>query len=210
MEVLLIDDHPMLNAGIVSILEQTGLFTVCAQAQSLKEAMDVIEKADAQLSMPSLIILDMLLGEDNGLDFLPMLEKYCHNKKIEGEPVKKPPVLVCSALGDPFKIQTAFKLGASGFLSKTGGKDELLKAIDTILGGKTYISSELNIKLEENASLYAKFSKRETNVIDLIKLNKTNKQIADALSINLRTVENYISRIYFKTGFSSKEEVQKL
>jgi len=211
MKVLLIDDHPMLNAGIVSILEQTGLFTVCGQAESLEQAMSIIEKYDAlyKQNLPSLIILDMLLGEDNGLDFLPMLEKYCHNKKIEGKPVKKPPVLVCSALGDPFKIQTAFKLGASGFLSKTSGKDELLKAIDTILCGNTYISGELNIKLEENASLYAKFSKRETSVINLIKLNKTNKQIADALSINLRTVENYISRIYFKTGLSCREEVQK-
>ena len=207
MEVLLIDDHPMLNAGIVSILEQTGIFKVCAQAQSLKEAMSIVEKSE---TLPSLIILDMLLGEDNGLDFLPMLEKYCHNKKIEGKPVKKPPVLVCSALGDPFKIQTAFNLGAAGFLSKTGGKDELLKAIDTILSGKVYISSEVNIKLKESSSVYARFSKREIDVIDLLKLNKSNKQIAKILSINLRTIENYISKIYFKTGFSSKEEIQKL
>ena len=210
MEVLLIDDHPMLNAGIVSILEQTGLFTVCTQTQSLKEAMDIIEKADTQLSMPSLIILDMLLGEDNGLDFLPMLEKYCHNKKIEGKPIKKPPVLVCSALGDPFKIQTALNSGAAGFLSKTGGKDELLKAIDTILGGNVYVSSEVNIKLKESSSVYAKFSKREIDVIDLLKANKSNHQIAKMLSISIRTVENYISKIYFKTGFSSREEVQKL
>ena len=200
----------MLNAGIVSILEQTGLFTVCTQTQSLKEAMDIIEKADTQLSMPSLIILDMLLGEDNGLDFLPMLEKYCHNKKIEGKPIKKPPVLVCSALGDPFKIQTALNSGAAGFLSKTGGKDELLKAIDTILGGNVYVSSEVNIKLKESSSVYAKFSKREIDVIDLLKANKSNHQIAKMLSISIRTVENYISKIYFKTGFSSKEELQKL
>jgi len=207
MNVLLIDDHPMLNAGIVSILEQTGIFTVCAQAQSLREAINIIEKTDTQpaASMPSLIILDMLLGEDNGLDFLPVLENFCKNKKIP-----KPPVLVCSALGDSFKIQTALKLGAAGFLSKAGGKDELLKAIDTILCGKVYVSSEVNIKLKENSSVYAKFSRREIDVIDLIKEKKSNKQIAKMLSINLRTVENYISKIYFKTGFSSREEVQKL
>jgi len=202
MEVLLIDDHPMLNVGIVSILESTGLFTVCAQAESLTQAIRFIEESD---SLPSLIILDLLLGEDNGLDFLPMLENHCINKKIP-----KPPVLICSALGDSFKIQTALKLGAAGFLSKTGGKAELLKAIDTILSGKVYISSELNIKLNEKSDMYAKFSKREIDVINLLKANKTNKQIADTLSINLRTVENYISKIYFKTGFSSREEVQGL
>jgi NarL family two-component system response regulator LiaR len=202
MEVLLIDDHPLLNAGIVTILEATGLFTVCGQAESLAEAMSIIEESE---TLPSLIILDLLLGEDNGLDFLPMLVNYCANKKIP-----RPPVLVCSALGDSFKIQTALKLGAAGFLSKTGGKAELLKAIDTILGGKVYISGELNIKINEYSRMYAKFTKREIDVINLLKANKTNKQIASALSINLRTVENYISKIYFKTGFSSREELQKL
>jgi NarL family two-component system response regulator LiaR len=201
MEVLLIDDHLLLNAGIISILESTGLFTVCAQVESLAGAMSIIEESETP---PSLIILDLLLGEDNGLDFLPMLEKYCENKKIP-----RPPVLVCSALGDSFNVQTALKQGAAGFLSKTGGKAELLKAIDTILSGKVYVSDELNIKLNENSPIYAKFSKREIDVIKLLKANKTNKQIADALSISLRTVENYTSKIYFKTGFSSREEVQK-
>jgi NarL family two-component system response regulator LiaR len=205
MEVLLIDDHPMLNAGIVSILEATGIFTVCGQAQSLAEAISIIEKSAHENALPSLIILDLLLGEDNGLDFLPMLEKFCADKKIP-----KPPVLVCSALGDSFKIQTALKLGAAGFLSKTGGKAELLKAIDTILSGKVYISGEINLKLNEKFHVYAKFSKREIDVINLIKANNSNKQIADKLDISLRTVENYISKIYFKTGISNREEVQKL
>ena len=202
MKVLLIDDHPMLNAGIVTILESTGLFTVCGQAQSLAQAKNIIEKSETP---PSLIILDLLLGEDNGLDFLPMLENYCRDKKIA-----KPPVLVCSALGDSFKIQTALKLGAAGFLSKTGGKAELLKAIDTILCGKVYVSGEINVKLSESSRIYAKFTKREVDVINLLKANKSNKQIADMMSISLRTVENYISKIYFKTGFSSREEVQRL
>ena len=207
MQVLLIDDHPMLNAGIVSILEQTGIFTVCGQAQTLKQAMSILEKSE---KLPSLIILDLLLGEENGLDFFPMLEKFCQYKKLCDVQTVKPPVLVCSALGDSFKFQTALKRGASGFLSKTGGKAELLKAIDTILCGKIYVSGELNIKLNENSHIYARFTKREIDVINLLKANKTNKQIADSLFINLRTVENYISKIYFKTGFSSRDEVQKL
>ena len=202
MEILLIDDHPLLNAGLVSILEGTGLFTVSAQAESLMQAMSIIECSE---TLPSLIILDLLLGEDNGLDFLPMLEKHCLDKKIP-----KPPVLVCSALGDSFKIQTALKLGAAGFLSKTGGKAELLKAIDIILCGKVYVSDEINLQLSESSRMYAKFSKREINVINLLKQNKANNQIADALGISLRTVENYISKIYFKTGFSSREEIHKL
>jgi len=122
-----------------------------------------------------------------------------------------PLVLVCSALADSFKIQTALKLGAAGFLSKTGGKAELLKAIDAILCGKVYVSDELSAKLtEESKNLYAKFTKQEIKVIDLIKANKTNQQIADELFISIRTVANHTSKIYFKTGFSSREEVRQL
>jgi len=202
MEALLIDDHPMLNAGIVSILEQTGLFTACIQAKSLGQAMSVIEQSK---TLPSLVILDLLLGEDNGLDFLPLLENHCRDRKLQ-----KPPVLVCSAIADPFKVRSALKLGASGFLSKTGGQAELLEAVGAVLGGKTYISNELDSKLSRSANLYAKFTKQELVIIDLVKKNKTNKEIAAALFISTRTVENYISRIYFKTGFSNREEVRAL
>ncbi|MCL2609683.1 MAG: response regulator transcription factor [Treponema sp.] len=200
MKALLIDDHPMLNAGIVSILESTGLFASCVQAQSLSQAMSVIGNAE---TMPSLVILDLLLGEENGLDFLAMLENHCKARKLQ-----KPPVLVCSAIADSLKVRSALKLGASGFLSKTGGRDELLEAVAAVLGGKTYVSKELDVKLAENSGLYAKFTKQELVVIDLVKRNKTNKQIADALFISIRTVENYISRIYFKTGFASREELR--
>ena len=202
MDIMLIDDHPLLNAGLISILEGTGIFTVSAQAESLNQAMDIIEKAE---TLPHLIILDLLLGEDNGLDFLSMLERFCRSRKIQ-----KPPVLVCSALDDTFKIQSALKLGALGFLSKTSGKSELLKAIDTILCGKVYISNEMNTRLNESSGTYAKFSRREIDVINAVKQNKINKIIASEMGISIRTVENYISKIYFKTGFSTREEIKKL
>ena len=202
MQVLLIDDHPLLNEGLVSILEATGIFKVYAQATTLAQAMSVIQESE---TIPNLIILDILLGEENGLDFLPMLERHCKDKKI-----RKPPVLVCSAIADIFKIQNALKLGAAGFLSKTSGKAELLKAIDTILCGKVYVSDEVSLQLNKKSSLYAKFTKKEIDIINLLKANKSNKEIANALFISLRTVENYISKIYFKTGFSTREEIQKL
>ena len=198
----MIDDHPALKAGIATMLESTGFFTVCGQTESLSQAVRFVEESDP---LPSVIVLDIILGEENGLDFLPMLKKHCAGRKTP-----MPPVLVYSAFSDPFKIQTAFKLGAAGFLPKTGGKAELLKAIHTILCGKTYVPDELNLKLNGDAGLYSKFTKQEAKVIDLIKSDKTNQQIAEKLCINIRTVENYISRIYFKTGYSSRDEVRQL
>jgi NarL family two-component system response regulator LiaR len=131
MEVMLIDDHPLTNHGLASFLEETSRFSVSGQANTLSEAFCLIEESK---NLPSLIVLDILLGKENGLDFLPFLKSFCRKKRIS-----IPAVLVCSVLEDPFRIQTALKLGVSGYISKTGTKAELLHAIDTVLGGEVYI-----------------------------------------------------------------------
>ena len=202
LQVLLIDDHPLINYGLSSCLEETGRFSVAGQVNSLGEAIGFIRESEA---LPSLIILDIMLGEENGLDFLPLLENFCRAKKLS-----KPPVLVCSVLEDPFRIQAALKLGAAGYVPKTGSKAELLSAIDTVLGGELYISGEHSVKLSEASGLYAGFTKRELDVLNLVKQNKTNQQIAKALDISIRTVENYISNIYFKTGAENRQELMNL
>jgi len=202
MEVLLIDDHPLTNNGLASCLEETGRFTVSGQVNSLSEAKRFIEESK---NLPSLIVLDILLGEENGLDFLPFLKCFCRGRRVS-----MPPVLVCSVLEDPFRIQTALKSGASGYIPKTGTKAELLIAIDTVLQGEVYISGEHAVKLSKSLGAYEQFTKREIEVLNLIKQNKSNQEIAKALYINIRTVENHISNIYFKTGCGSRLELEKL
>jgi len=202
MEVLLIDDHPLTNNGLASCLEETGRFSVSGQANSLSEARRFIEESK---NLPSLIVLDIVLGEENGLDFLGFIKNFCREKRV---PI--PPVLVCSVLEDPFRIQAAFKLGVSGYISKTAGKAELLKAIETVLSGEVYITSEHAVKLSKSLGAYEQFTKREMEVLNLIKQNKSNQEIAKTLYINIRTVENHISNIYFKTGCNNRQELEKL
>jgi NarL family two-component system response regulator LiaR len=202
MEVLLIDDHPLLNIGLASCLEETGRFTVSGQMNSLAQATDFIKKSKAR---PSLIILDIMLGDENGLDFLPYLEEFCKKKHVQ-----KPPVLICSVLEDPFRLRAAHKLGASGYVSKAGDKTELLTAIDTVLRGEVYFSDEQHKVLDESSDIYSQFTKRELEILNLIKQDKTNQQIAKTLFISLRTVENHISNIYFKTGAGTRAQLMKL
>ena len=202
INILLIDDHPMINYGLASCLEQTGCFIVCGQAQSLAQARRIVEDLEM---LPALVILDILLGEENGLDFLVFLDNFCKASKMP-----KPPVLVCSVLEDPFRIRTALKMGACGYISKTGSKAELLNSIDTALGGNIYISNEHIEILEDSSSLHSRFTNRETEILNLVKQNKNNREIAGLLKINLRTVENHISNIYFKTGAENRLDLLKL
>jgi len=202
MKVLLIDDHPLTNNGLAYCLEETGRFSVSGQANSLSEARRFIKESN---NLPSLIVLDIVLGEENGLEFITFLKNFCREKRVS-----LPPVLVCSVLEDPFRIQTALKSGASGYIPKTASKAELLKAIDTVLRGEVYITSEHAVKLSKSLGAYEQFTKREMEALNLIKQNKSNQEIAKTLCINIRTVENHISNIYFKTGCCSRQELEKL
>ncbi|MCL2190531.1 MAG: response regulator transcription factor [Treponema sp.] len=190
MNVLLVDDHPLTNKGVASCLEGTGRFTVDAQVTTLAGAKRHMEEAGERL--PCLVILDIILGEENGLDFLPFLEDHCNRNGLA-----KSLVLVCSVLEEPFRIQSAIKLGASGYVSKA--EAELLAAIDTILCGEVYLSERHHVRTLQNLGIYEKLSKREIEVFELVKKDMTNKEIAKELSLTLHTVENHVSNLYFKT-----------
>ena len=199
VDVLLIDDHPLTNLGFASCFEKTGRFSVSAQASSLGEAVQFIERTH---KMPQLIMLDIQLGRESGLDFLPFLFKFCQSKQIP-----PPPVLVCSVFEDPFRIESALKLGASGYLPKNGGREELLKAVNTVFRGEIYIPKEHAARLNGVSGKYMRLTKRELETLNLIKQNKTNQEIADTMGISIRTAETHISSLYLKTGTANRLEL---
>ena len=200
MKVFLIDDHRMMNSALASLLKETGRFKECDQANTLGEARAYIEANRDKL--PDLVILDIMLGEENGLDFLPFLSDFCKTNHLN-----KPPLLVCSALEEASRIQTALKLNAQGYVSKSCGETELLAAIDTVLRGGLYVSGGDIGKLLKSQEIYDKFTKRELEIFNLIKKNKSNKEIAEELGLNIRTVESHIGNIYFKTGAKTRQEL---
>ncbi|MCL2192822.1 MAG: hybrid sensor histidine kinase/response regulator transcription factor [Treponema sp.] len=206
-KILLIDDHALVNTTVTLLLEGTGRFRILGQAYSLKEAEFFVEKAaeKAPQEMPHLIILDIQLGEKNGLDFLSFLKGFCKERKIP-----KPPVLVCSTFDDALRIQAALKLGAAGYLPKTGDGNSLLDAIDTVLRGEVYVPGWYDAAHNENPGKYGQLTKQELNIIHLVKLNKSNQYIADTMHISKRTVETHISNIYAKTGIGDREELERL
>jgi len=203
-KVMLIDDHPVTNKGLAACLEGTGRFTVCAEATTLADAKRRIEESTPG-GLPAVVILDIILGDDNGLDFLPFLENHC---RANGLP--KPAVLICSVLEEPFRIQTAMKLGASGYVSKAESETALIAAIDAVLRGEIHLSDRHSAQAMRALGLYERLSKRELKVLELIKQNKSNAEIADELCLSVGTVKNHVSNIYFKTETNDRQELLKL
>jgi two-component system NarL family response regulator len=202
MKALLVDDHPLITQGLASCLAETDRFTNVEKAVSLAEAKQLINESPP---LPDLVVLDIQLDGENGLDLIPFLKKLCKSRKVP-----LPKILICSMHGDSVRIHTAIGMGACGFISKANPKTELLRAVDTVMRSEFYISDELAELLKKAPDTVSKFTKREMEVLQLIKQNKTNSEIAEAMGLSVRTVENHTSSIYLKTGVTAREGLLKL
>ncbi|WP_461247612.1 response regulator [Treponema sp. R6D11] len=198
--IALIDDHPLATNGIGAWLSGTGRFTICGTAKNLAEASALMKQSE---NLPDIIILDISLGTEDGLDFIPMLKEICEKRNV-----LMPKILVCSMYEDTFLIQRAIDSGAEAYVSKSSESGELITAIDVLLKGGSYINPRYRIKKSKQSS--SLLSPRENEVVACIKQNMNNKQIAKRLNITVRTVENHVSHIYFKTGATSREELLEL
>jgi NarL family two-component system response regulator LiaR len=150
--------------------------------------------------LPDIIILDVSLGTEDGLKFIPTLKEIAANKNLPS-----PKVLVCSMYEDPFLIQRAIDTGADAYVAKSEELSEIIKALDAILAGETYINPKYYIDLKNN--LWENLTERENEIASLVKQSFSNKQIAEKLGISERTVANHLVHIYDKTGISSRSEL---
>jgi NarL family two-component system response regulator LiaR len=198
ISIVLIDDHPLAINGIGAWLKSTGRIEIAGTAGTLKEASALMKKLNP---LPAVIILDISLGTEDGLEFIPALKEICAKRKAA-----LPGILVCSMYEDAFLIQRAMELGARAYVPKSADLSEILSAIDALLAGDTYI----NKKFKPQKQNLQVLTRRENEIVSLIKQSLSAKEIAKRLKISLRTVENHLVHIYTKTGYSSREELFNL
>ena len=204
VSVVLIDDHPMLTNAIGVWLEATGRFTIAGTAASLEEARTLMKELDP---LPQIVILDISLSggkqdsvQEDGLTFIPELEKICKERNTA-----MPCVLVCSMYEDPFLVQRAMDLGAKGYVAKSAVAGEIAAAIDAILAGEIYTSVKIN--KQDKKKTFLALTRRESEIVALVKQSLSNQQIAKMLDLNNRTVDNHLRNIYEKTGVTSRKEL---
>jgi DNA-binding NarL/FixJ family response regulator len=157
---------------------------------------------------PQIVILDISLEKENGLEFIPEIKMLSKKRKAPA-----PGIVICSMHEDLFLIRQAMELGAAAccaavFVAKSAGTAEILTAIDAILAGNTYVNPKYQIHKQCHA--FASFTPREKEIIALLKQSLTNQQIAERLKINLRTLESHLAHAYSKAGVTSREALIKL
>lgn len=197
LRILLADDHGVLRAGLKALLNSQLDLQVVGEAES---AMDALE-ATRQLQ-PDLAIVDVRMP-GGGLEALRMM-------KAEMPAVR---VLVLSQYDDPAYLHQALAAGASGYALKHAAGHELLQAIRTVARGEVYLHPTLaRVIVDESwgprepaESPQAQIlSERENQVLRLIALGYTTKQIAEELAVSVRTVETYKQRFIDKLGLQGR------
>ncbi|MCL2128818.1 MAG: response regulator transcription factor [Treponema sp.] len=200
--VVIIDDHEMIRAGLAASLN--GCWRILGEAGSLKEAKALFASLK---EAPDIILLDIVLKGDWGLD---LIQKKQPGRKSRAGASHFPPVLVYSVYDDYAHVNAAIRSGAKGYVCKSQGVPDLLEAMEALVSGKTVFPSSLVQRMTAVSDLMLALTKREREVFNKVQRGFTNKEIAEALNVSIRTIENNLSILYDKMGVKNRRELERL
>jgi two-component system, NarL family, response regulator NreC len=196
--VLIVDDHAVVRAGLKLVLEAAEGIEPVGEAGSGRDAI-----FEARSLKPEVILLDVLMPDQSGLDVIPALLKENPDTKI----------LVLSMQDDPHYVREALGAGASGYVLKEAADSEVVAAIREVAAGGRYVHPELGARLvdaetqERRRAEEDPLSERESEVLRLLALGHTNQEIAKQLYISVRTAETHRAHIMQKLRLSSRAEL---
>lgn len=196
--ILVVDDHAVVRSGLRLLLTQQDEFEVVAEAGDAREAI-----FEARAHQPDVILLDVVMPGESGIDVLPKLKAEAPDAKV----------LVLSMQDDPRYVREAFANGADGYVLKEAADAEVVAAVREIAGGGRYVHPALGARMvaaeaQERAAAEADpLSDREREVLRLLALGHTNQEIARQLFISVRTAETHRSHIMRKLGFATRAEL---
>lgn len=192
----LAEDHSLTKRGVRDFLVSKG-FVCLGTAQNAEETLKQFTSLADRNSLPDILVLDLFLNGESGLDVLKQISaSYPYVKTV-----------VYSMYEHAGVVALSVEYGAKGYVCKSGSEEELLKAVDTVLAGGTYIAPTLVSPLLVYHNLLASLTKRESSILKKVIEHKSNEKIADELRISVRTVENYLSKVYEKTGCKNHESL---
>lgn len=197
LKILLIDEHQIVREGLKQLLEKTSDIVVAEEVDSVNDALKQIREKEFHM-----VLLNSITPSHGDIE----LTKQVKNLK------PKMPVLVLSASSDVQFCEKSLKAGASGFLTKQSATEELVQAIRTITRGRRFICPSLmdnmvDFTLGESLSPNEILSEREYQVMLAIISGKRIKQIAREMSLSIKTVSTYHTRILQKLKFNSDAEL---
>ncbi|WP_159726318.1 response regulator transcription factor [Methylosinus sp. Ce-a6] len=191
VSVLLVDDHPIVREGYRRLLERQPGFRVVGEADSAASAYQAYRKFS-----PDVVVMDLqLTGGAGGLEAVRHIRQWDKRARI----------LVVTMHDAAAYALKAFEAGANGFVTKGGEAAELVRAVETVAGGGRALGDDIAReiaaeRLAEGRSPLDDLGPRETEILRLVASGRTTEEIARALNLSTKTVQNYHYQIKSKVG----------
>ncbi|MDX1435747.1 MAG: response regulator transcription factor [Anaerolineales bacterium] len=202
VEILLVDDHPVVRQGLKALLDSEDNFRVVGEAGEGLEAIQAVE----QLT-PDVLVLDLMIPNLNGLEVTRQVNQRFTDTRV---------ILLSMHSNEAYVVE-AFKNGASGFVLKDSGAEELVRAINEVSEGRRFLSPPLSERAleiylqektrSESLDPYDTLTGREREILHLAAEGHSNAQIAEKLVISPRTVETHRANLMRKLNLRSQSDL---
>jgi two-component system invasion response regulator UvrY len=198
IRILIADDHPIVLRGLKQILSEEKDIAAIGEAHNSQQVLELVKKKDWDM-----VVLDITMPGRGGVEILKELKK------------ERPrlPVLVLSMHPEEQYGVRALKAGAAGYMTKENAPENLINAIRRILSGGKYISPALadilasDLQKESPDPRHKSLSDREYQVMIMIASGKSLREIAQELSLSVKTISTYRARILEKMGMKNNSQL---
>lgn len=198
--MLLVDDHEVVRLGLRSLLEQQDDFEIVADVGSAEEAIKA-----AKAHEPEIVLMDIRLPGQSGIEACEKITKALPETKV----------IMLTSYAEDEMLFSAIRAGASGYVLKQIGAEELVRAVRSVARGEASLDPALTQRVfsevrkairDHDASAFSDLTDQELRVLGLVSEGKTNKEIAEALFLGQGTVRNYVSNILSKLNVANRAE----
>jgi two-component system, NarL family, response regulator len=190
IRILIVDDHPVVRAGLASMLGTQSRLKVIGSASGGEEALKLLQREAADV-----ILLDLRMPGMNGIEVLRALAGIA----------RSPKVIVLTSFETDEDIYRAVQAGAQGYLLKDTSQHEMIDAITSVHSGKRYIPRHIAARLADRM-MRSSLTTREIEILEMLAKGLTNKEIGSALEISDNTVRNHVISIIEKLEVSDRTE----
>jgi len=206
IKVIIIDNCPLFSFGLSVLLEKTQKFDTIKTAENCADALKIAEK-----EKPNLVLMEMTLGKENGLELIPKLKLI--NPDIS--------ILIISIQDERFYAERTLRLGARGYVSKTESADTIMSAINTVLDNKVYLSENERERILQAMTEESKpgvkdwitslqmLSNRELQIFSFIAKGLGTIEIASRLNLSTKTIDTHKEHIKIKLQCNTVQELRQ-
>lgn len=198
--IVLVDDHEVVRLGLKALLDRHPQFDVVGEAGSAREALE-----QTAALKPDVVVMDIRLPGTSGIEACEQIVSQFPNTKV----------IMLTSYAEDEMLFSAIRAGASGYILKQIGSEDLIKALESVGRGEALLDPAVTQRVlqevrravkEEEASAFAHLSQQEKHVLLLVSEGKTNREIAKNLFLGEGTVRNYVSSILSKLNVNNRAE----